>query len=118
MKRQNQNGPHPDPALYTQIFQEAQGLGSTCCSSDMAVSWGIEDTGKNKHPGIGTVSSWEGVANSDQCGWCWLGRGPRVLMPSCLPLTVNLLDTSTIHGDWGWLTYPAHGVSDGVASSL
>uniref|UniRef100_A0A4X1W0K4 Ephrin type-A receptor 8 n=1 Tax=Sus scrofa TaxID=9823 RepID=A0A4X1W0K4_PIG len=22
---------------------------------------------------------------------------------------VNLLDTSTIHGDWGWLTYPAHG---------
>ncbi|XP_036888806.1 ephrin type-A receptor 8 [Sturnira hondurensis] len=22
---------------------------------------------------------------------------------------VNLLDTSTTHGDWGWLTYPAHG---------
>ncbi|CAH7439633.1 Epha5 [Phodopus roborovskii] len=22
---------------------------------------------------------------------------------------MNLLDTSTIHGDWGWLTYPAHG---------
>lgn len=35
-------------------------------------------------------------------------------MPSYLLLTVNLLDTSTIHGDWGWLTYPAHGVSDGV----
>ncbi|OBS60545.1 hypothetical protein A6R68_08312 [Neotoma lepida] len=30
-------------------------------------------------------------------------------MPSCLLFTVNLLDTSTIHGDWGWLTYPAHG---------
>ncbi|XP_015340278.1 ephrin type-A receptor 8 [Marmota marmota marmota] len=24
-------------------------------------------------------------------------------------IEVNLLDTSTIHGDWGWLTYPAHG---------
>ena len=26
---------------------------------------------------------------------------------------MNLLDTSAIRGDWGWLTYPAHGVSDG-----
>lgn len=24
---------------------------------------------------------------------------------------VNLLDTSTIPGDWGWMTYPSHGVS-------
>lgn len=24
---------------------------------------------------------------------------------------VNLLDTSSISGDWGWLTYPSHGVS-------
>ena len=23
---------------------------------------------------------------------------------------VNLLDTTTITGDWGWLTYPSHGV--------
>ncbi|KAK1901509.1 Ephrin type-A receptor 8, partial [Dissostichus eleginoides] len=24
-------------------------------------------------------------------------------------VTVNLLDTTTISGDWGWLTYPSHG---------
>lgn len=30
---------------------------------------------------------------------------------SCLhPSAVNLLDTTTITGDWGWLTYPSHGV--------
>lgn len=76
----------------------------------------LKDTGKNKHPGIGTVSSWEEeVISVVDAGW---ERGPRGLMPSCLLLTVNLLDTSTIHGDWGWLTYPAHGVSDGVASSF
>lgn len=28
-----------------------------------------------------------------------------------LSFAVNLLDTSTIIGDWGWLTYPSHGVS-------
>jgi len=25
---------------------------------------------------------------------------------------VNLLDTTTITGDWGWLTYPSHGVRE------
>lgn len=64
------------------------------------------------------MSPWEEAAKSDQCGWHWLEKGSQGLMPSCFLLTVNLLDTSTIHGDWGWLTYPAHGVSDGVASSF
>uniref|UniRef100_A0A3Q2W8Q1 Ephrin type-A receptor 8 n=1 Tax=Haplochromis burtoni TaxID=8153 RepID=A0A3Q2W8Q1_HAPBU len=29
---------------------------------------------------------------------------------SSLSFAVNLLDTTTISGDWGWLTYPSHGV--------
>uniref|UniRef100_A0A8I3MB23 Ephrin type-A receptor 8 n=1 Tax=Canis lupus familiaris TaxID=9615 RepID=A0A8I3MB23_CANLF len=43
---------------------------------------------------------------------CSVGLGNRVPgsdAPSSPVFTVNLLDTSTIHGDWGWLTYPAHG---------
>lgn len=31
--------------------------------------------------------------------------------PLCSCFSVNLLDTSTISGDWGWMTYPSHGVS-------
>lgn len=48
-------------------------------------------------------------------GW---EEGHRDLTPPVSCFTVNLLDTSTIHGDWGWLTYPAHGVSDRPESSL
>uniref|UniRef100_A0A8C8D638 Ephrin type-A receptor 7 n=1 Tax=Oncorhynchus tshawytscha TaxID=74940 RepID=A0A8C8D638_ONCTS len=32
--------------------------------------------------------------HADQCSFCF---------------AVNLLDTSSISGDWGWLTYPSHG---------
>lgn len=42
-----------------------------------------------------------------------LGRETQVPQDLVSCFAVNLLDTSTIHGDWGWLTYPAHGVSDG-----
>ncbi|NXC17408.1 EPHA8 protein, partial [Corythaeola cristata] len=37
-----------------------------------------------------------------------------IALAACLSATtseVNLLDTSTIPGDWGWMTYPSHGVS-------
>lgn len=34
---------------------------------------------------------------------------PALLLFSSLS-AVNLLDTTTIMGDWGWLTYPSHGV--------
>ncbi|NXY16787.1 EPHA8 protein, partial [Atrichornis clamosus] len=35
-----------------------------------------------------------------------------IALAACLSATtseVNLLDTSTIPGDWGWMTYPSHG---------
>ncbi|XP_027558768.1 ephrin type-A receptor 8 [Neopelma chrysocephalum] len=35
-----------------------------------------------------------------------------ITLAACLSATtseVNLLDTSTIPGDWGWMTYPSHG---------
>lgn len=35
---------------------------------------------------------------------------PAVFVPVFFPSAVNLLDTTTITGDWGWLTYPSHGV--------
>uniref|UniRef100_A0A672GQN6 Ephrin type-A receptor 8 n=1 Tax=Salarias fasciatus TaxID=181472 RepID=A0A672GQN6_SALFA len=31
------------------------------------------------------------------------------LVPLVFCFSVNLLDTTTITGDWGWLTYPSHG---------
>lgn len=37
----------------------------------------LKDTGRNKHPGLGTVGSREGAAKNDQCGCLWLGRGSR-----------------------------------------
>lgn len=44
-------------------------------------------------------------------GW----RNQKVSLPAVFvlvffPSAVNLLDTTTITGDWGWLTYPSHGV--------
>lgn len=35
---------------------------------------------------------------------------PPPVCCSLLSFAVNLLDTTTISGDWGWLTYPSHGV--------
>uniref|UniRef100_A0A3Q4HVS7 receptor protein-tyrosine kinase n=1 Tax=Neolamprologus brichardi TaxID=32507 RepID=A0A3Q4HVS7_NEOBR len=34
---------------------------------------------------------------------------PSGVLFSSLSFAVNLLDTTTISGDWGWLTYPSHG---------
>uniref|UniRef100_A0A3B4FG65 Ephrin type-A receptor 7 n=1 Tax=Pundamilia nyererei TaxID=303518 RepID=A0A3B4FG65_9CICH len=36
-------------------------------------------------------------------------RSSPVGLASCLSTAMNLLDTTTISGDWGWLTYPSHG---------
>lgn len=48
-------------------------------------------------------------------GWGgWEKQSFKVYLPALLLLcsssAVNLLDTTTITGDWGWLTYPSHGV--------
>lgn len=45
----------------------------------------------------------------------WEKQSFKVYLPALLVLlcsfsAVNLLDTTTITGDWGWLTYPSHGV--------
>uniref|UniRef100_H2MAH9 Ephrin type-A receptor 7 n=1 Tax=Oryzias latipes TaxID=8090 RepID=H2MAH9_ORYLA len=37
------------------------------------------------------------------------GAGVRTLLISCSFSAVNLLDTTTNTGDWGWLAYPSHG---------
>ncbi|XP_031817398.1 ephrin type-A receptor 8 [Sarcophilus harrisii] len=39
----------------------------------------------------------------------WVVTAVAATCMSAARSEVNLLDTSTIHGDWGWLTYPAHG---------
>lgn len=41
--------------------------------------------------------------------WGWGQSFLTQLLLLCF--AVNLLDTSTILGDWGWMTYPSHGVS-------
>lgn len=51
-------------------------------------------------------------------GWMrWVGKNNNLKFAAhllccffCSFLAVNLLDTTTITGDWGWLTYPSHGV--------
>lgn len=54
--------------------------------------------------------------DEEKDGWAgWEKQSFKVYLPALLVLlcsfsAVNLLDTTTITGDWGWLTYPSHGV--------
>lgn len=54
------------------------------------------------------------VMKSGMDVWGWGGKQSFKVHHSpllfCSFSAVNLLDTTTITGDWGWLTYPSHGV--------
>lgn len=73
-----------------------------------------------------------GVCVSDASahrGWWWrtgwMEKAEQSFKVHNLPLllfcsfsAVNLLDTTTITGDWGWLTYPSHGVRTKIHDEL
>lgn len=104
-----------------QLYPEPTALGSIICcclpSPHICLSCSQAGPWQRPHGSMGTGDDQvSGVQGGVVCGGSVphpleMGRNPsNAAFCSCF-FPVNLLDTSTIQGDWGWMTYPSHGVS-------
>lgn len=104
-----------------QLYPEPTALGSIiCCSLPSShICLSCSQAGPWQHP-YGLMGTGDDQVSGVQGGVVCDGSVPHPLemgrklsnavFCSCF-FPVNLLDTSTIQGDWGWMTYPSHGVS-------